>query len=71
MYARTQDGDDGALRPPSRLMHEQMLAGDLYIADDPELAAASERALRLMHQINTMDPTAGSGMSYFCAAVFD
>jgi maltose O-acetyltransferase len=44
----------------SRSMRERMLAGDMYIADDPELAQASERALRLMHQLNTMDPTDGT-----------
>jgi maltose O-acetyltransferase len=31
----------------SRTMRERMLAGDLYIADDPELGAASSRALDL------------------------
>jgi maltose O-acetyltransferase len=38
-------------------MRERMLAGELYIADDPELARDAERAQRLTHQINTMDPT--------------
>ena len=38
-------------------MRERMLAGDLYIADDPELARESARAQRLTHQLNTMDPT--------------
>lgn len=47
--------------PDGRSMRERMLAGDMYIADDPDLARASERALRLMHQINTMDPTDGAG----------
>ena len=28
----------------TRTMRERMLAGDLYIADDPELAEASTRA---------------------------
>lgn len=41
-------------------MRERMLAGDMYIADDPDLARESERALRLMHQINTIDPTDGA-----------
>jgi maltose O-acetyltransferase len=41
-------------------MRERMLAGDMYIADDPELAQASERALTLMHRLNTMDPTDGA-----------
>jgi maltose O-acetyltransferase len=38
-------------------MRERMLAGELYVADDPELARDSARAQRLTHQINTMDPT--------------
>jgi maltose O-acetyltransferase len=38
-------------------MRERMLAGDLYIADDPELATDSARAQRLIHELNTMDPT--------------
>lgn len=36
-----------------------MLAGELYIADDPALAEDSRRAQRLAHQINTMDPNDG------------
>jgi maltose O-acetyltransferase len=40
-----------------RGMRERMLAGELYVADDPELARDSARAQRLTHQINTMDPT--------------
>ena len=38
-------------------MRERMLAGELYIADDPELAQDSARAQRLTRQINTIDPT--------------
>lgn len=38
-------------------MRERMLAGELYIADDPELARDSDRAQQLTHLINTMDPT--------------
>lgn len=34
-----------------------MLAGELYIADDPDIARDSERAQRLTHLINTLDPT--------------
>ncbi|MGB3187190.1 MAG: sugar O-acetyltransferase [Ornithinimicrobium sp.] len=34
-----------------------MLAGELYIADDPEIARDSQRAQRLTHRLNTMDPT--------------
>ena len=37
-------------------MRERMLAGELYIADDPELARDAERARRLSHQLNTADP---------------
>jgi maltose O-acetyltransferase len=37
-------------------MRERMLAGELYIADDPELARDSVRAQRLTHRLNTMDP---------------
>lgn len=44
-----------------RSMRERMLAGDMYLARDPDLAAANQRAQRLMHQVNTMDPTDGAG----------
>ena len=40
-------------------MRERMLAGDLYIADDPEIAADSARAMGLTHRINHADPTDG------------
>ena len=33
-----------------------MLAGDLYIADDPELARDSTRAAELMHRYNALGP---------------
>ena len=33
-----------------------MLAGELYIADDPEIADESTRARWLIHQLNTSDP---------------
>jgi maltose O-acetyltransferase len=36
-----------------RTPRERMVAGDLYIADDPELGAASRRARALMHRFNT------------------
>ena len=42
-------------------MRERMLAGELYIADDPELARDSARAQALSHRLNTMDPTDGDG----------
>ncbi|MDO5499719.1 MAG: sugar O-acetyltransferase [Propionibacteriaceae bacterium] len=34
----------------ARSNRERMLAGDLYIADDPDLAAASRRAVRLQEE---------------------
>lgn len=37
-------------------MLERMLAGDLYIADDPEIAAGLERTQALTHRYNAMDP---------------
>ena len=42
-----------------RTMRERMLAGDLYIADDPEIAAAQGRAQSLTHRYNLTDPTDG------------
>lgn len=38
--------------PDGRSMRERMLAGDLYIADDPELAEQSSRAMDLMQAYN-------------------
>lgn len=38
-------------------MRDRMLAGELYIAEDPQLAEDSQRAQRLTHRINTIDPT--------------
>lgn len=38
-------------------MRDRMLAGELYIADDPELFRHMERATALSHQLTTMDPT--------------
>ena len=56
---------DGVPRPATepdptdtRSQRERMLAGDLYLADDPELAAARERAARLMWRFNTSAPDA-------------
>ncbi|WP_269171847.1 MULTISPECIES: sugar O-acetyltransferase [unclassified Modestobacter] len=43
-----------------RSMYERMTAGDPYIADDPQIAAASTRAQALSHRYNTMDPTDGA-----------
>src|SRR4051812_9464099 len=36
----------------ARSMRERMLAGDLYIADDPELARDSQRAMELSEEFN-------------------
>jgi len=41
-------------------MRDRMLAGDDYIADDPEIARDSTRAQWLTHRYNTMDPTDGA-----------
>lgn len=38
-------------------MRDRMLAGEMYVADDPALARDSQRAQRLTHLINTSDPT--------------
>ena len=38
-------------------MRERMLAGELYIADDPVLAEQSARTRGLIHRFNTSDPT--------------
>ena len=43
-------------------MRERMLAGELYIADDPELFRDMERATALRHRINTMDPAQRQAM---------
>lgn len=44
-----------------RTMRERMLAGDLYIADDPELARDARRAAALMHRFNHSDPADTDG----------
>jgi len=38
------------IHPDGRTQKERMLAGDLYLADDPELERASRRAYRLMKE---------------------
>jgi maltose O-acetyltransferase len=43
--------------PDERSQRDRMLAGELYIADDPQLAADNQRALKLTSQFNTSDPT--------------
>ena len=40
----------------TRTMRERMLAGDPYIADDPDLFRESRRARVLCHRINSLDP---------------
>ncbi|MGX6604302.1 sugar O-acetyltransferase [Micromonosporaceae bacterium Da 78-11] len=37
-------------------MRERMLAGELYIADDPELARDSQRTMALTHRLDMADP---------------
>ena len=41
-------------------MRERMGAGELYLADDPELARDADRAQSLSHRINTLDPADGA-----------
>ena len=38
-------------------MLERMLAGEQYVATDPEIVAESMRGQQLIHKINTVDPT--------------
>jgi maltose O-acetyltransferase len=40
-----------------RSQRERMLAGDLYIADDPELQKDSLRAAKLLQRFNNSDPS--------------
>lgn len=42
-------------RNDGRSMRERMLAGDLYIADDPQIAADLQRAAVLMYRFNMGD----------------
>lgn len=48
--------DDQPMSPDSRSQRARMLAGDLYIADDPQLAAESLRAAQLSARFNASDP---------------
>ncbi|QYJ05801.1 sugar O-acetyltransferase [Nocardioides panacisoli] len=43
-------------------MLARMRAGEPYLADDPEIAAASARAQGLTHRINTTEPTDGESL---------
>jgi maltose O-acetyltransferase len=45
------------MTPDGRSMWERMLAGDLYVAGDEQMSREADRAHRLMHRLNTMDPT--------------
>ena len=48
---------DQAPEPPDRRsQRDRMLAGELYIADDPQLAADNLRALTLTREFNASDP---------------
>jgi maltose O-acetyltransferase len=44
-----------------RSQRDRMLVGDLYVADDPQLAADSLRAEQLTRQFNTSDPADPDG----------
>ena len=50
-----------AMTESTKTMRERMLAGELYIADDPVLGEESARAQSLSHRYNTMDPTDAAG----------
>jgi maltose O-acetyltransferase len=50
MSYKHQDSSD------ERSMRERMLAGDWYIADDPQLATELRRAAKLTEAFNTCDP---------------
>ncbi|NYF12397.1 maltose O-acetyltransferase [Pseudoclavibacter sp. JAI123] len=57
----TVNFDDG------RTMKQRMLAGELYLADDPELAAGAERATRLQAEYNATFPVDGERASEILA----
>ncbi|MDQ4011307.1 MAG: sugar O-acetyltransferase [Actinomycetota bacterium] len=48
------------ISPDARSMRSRMLAGELYIADDPELSEQSRRALDLMDTYNATSVRAGN-----------
>jgi maltose O-acetyltransferase len=43
---------DASMAGDGRTQRERMLAGDLYLADDPELVEESRRAMRLLEEYN-------------------
>jgi maltose O-acetyltransferase len=49
---------DGTPSHDTRTQRERMLAGDAYLADDPELAHDSLRAATLVKRFNDSDPSA-------------
>ena len=49
----------GTTETDTRTMRERMLAGEDYIADDPDLARESLRARELCHRINQLPPSEG------------
>ncbi|MDO4609137.1 sugar O-acetyltransferase [Corynebacterium sp.] len=52
-----RDADPGTtLADDGRTMRERMLAGDWYIADDPELQELNRRAMRLAGEFNAENP---------------
>ncbi|MBD5786019.1 sugar O-acetyltransferase [Cellulosimicrobium terreum] len=48
--------DDTTAHPGTRSMRERMLAGDDYLADDPEILADVTRREDLQHRINALHP---------------
>jgi maltose O-acetyltransferase len=48
------------VRMDTRTMRERMLAGELYLADDPDLVRDSQRAMTLTHRLNAADPNDAS-----------
>lgn len=52
-------------------MWERMIAGDVYIADDPRISLESDRARSLTHRINTLDPTDHSGRRALLTELLD
>jgi maltose O-acetyltransferase len=52
-----------------RTNRERMLAGDLYVAEDPELAAALRRATRLADEYNALAPRDPDGAREILAAL--
>jgi maltose O-acetyltransferase len=60
-------GDQAPEPPAGRSQRDRMLAGELYIADDSQLAADNLRALTLTSQFNVSDPADAQGSSPSCS----